>query len=461
MTMRSTPQLDLPAPMDRHLVVAEIAAVAMAAITLAALVFSGVRVADNPSFVPAVGCMTLLSDLLTAILLLSNAMVLKDRDPLRLGAAYLFSCLLLAAHLATFPGGLSTGPLIGSSEGSAWLWCFWQGGFPVLVLGFVFGRSSPLRSRDIPLAIAATAGTALLLTIVATAGSDWLPSLVQDDRYNEFMRFGVGPLLFVLSVVALGAVLFRRRMRDAVSIWLSLAMLASSLNMVLVLAGGERFSLGWCAARLLNLVVGVAVLVALLSNFIDQAQRAQVMNNRLKDLIATDPLTGIGNRLALDREMLLEWKRARREQTPLSLIMIDIDLFKSFNDRYGHPAGDRCIAAVGATLAQQAKRPADVAARLGGEEFVVLLPNTEEAGASRVADRVLAAISALNLPHADNPVGHVTVSIGVATCRPFDPNGNVGQFMEVADQALYRAKSAGRNQVCQSVAVLDAPARIC
>ena len=459
--MSADSPLDFPASTTRHLVAAAIVAVVITSVTLAALLFSGARLAANPCFVPAVGCMTLLSDFLTGILLLSNALILKNRDPMRLGVAYLFSCLLLGIHLATFPGGFAPDPLIGSSASSAWLWCFWQAGFPILVVAFAFGRSSPLRPYDMPVATTATFGTALFLTWAATDGAVWLPDLLQNNRYSHFMLFGIGPVLLVFSVAALGAVIVRRRLRDAVSIWLSLAMLASSLNMTLVLAGGERFSLGWCAARLLNLVVGIAVLVALLSDFINQTRRVLVINERLKDLITTDPLTGIGNRLALDRELVAEWKRARREQTALSMLMIDIDFFKSFNDRYGHPAGDRCIEAVGAALGCQARRPADLAARLGGEEFVLLLPNTEEDGAARVADRILAAVSALGLHHADNPCGHVTVSVGVATCRPFDPDSDVRHLMEDADRALYRAKSGGRNQVCAGAAAVNAPARIC
>ena len=125
--------------------------------------------------------------------------------------------------------------------------------------------------------------------------------------------------------------------------------------------------------------------------------------------------------------------------------MIDIDWFKGFNDRYGHPAGDVCLQQVAAALANQVQRPADLATRLGGEEFAVLLPSTEEIGAHQVAERIRAAVAGLNMPHASSALGHLTVSIGVATIRPFGSEHEAAQLVSWADQALYAAKAAGRN----------------
>jgi diguanylate cyclase (GGDEF)-like protein len=168
----------------------------------------------------------------------------------------------------------------------------------------------------------------------------------------------------------------------------------------------------------------------------------------LQSLSATDGLTGIANRRRCEDFLEQEWRRALRNQMPLSLILIDIDLFKAFNDCYGHLAGDECLRRVAQMLAESCRRPADLAARYGGEEFACLLPETDLGGAVWVANRILGNMNALNIPHATSTVAdHVTLSIGVATLIPM-----VGQahfdLIHRADKLLYAAKRKGRNQVC-------------
>ena len=128
------------------------------------------------------------------------------------------------------------------------------------------------------------------------------------------------------------------------------------------------------------------------------------------------------------------------------MLFIDIDYFKSYNDYRGHRAGDDCLAAIGKAIGHSLQRPADLAARYGGDEFVVLLPDTDTDGAVDVAGRVLAAIGALDIPHAASPLGRVTSSIGVAQVVPA-VNHTSEALLELADRALYAAKQAGRNRV--------------
>jgi diguanylate cyclase (GGDEF)-like protein len=167
----------------------------------------------------------------------------------------------------------------------------------------------------------------------------------------------------------------------------------------------------------------------------------------LEELSGTDGLTGIANRLRFDEFLMREWRRALRNRMPLSLILLDIDLFKAFNDHYGHLAGDDCLRQVAWVLTEGLRRPADLAARYGGKEFAGLLPETDAKGALWVASQILEKVSGLNIPHASSPVAdHVTVSIGVATLIPV-----VGQSaMDLiwrADVLLQAAKQSGRNQV--------------
>ena len=163
-------------------------------------------------------------------------------------------------------------------------------------------------------------------------------------------------------------------------------------------------------------------------------------------LAVTDPLTGLPNRRRFDQCLTDEWRRALREQLPLSLLLVDADLFKVFNDTYGHPSGDLCLNRIAEVMRAAAARSGDLAARIGGEEFILLLPNTTPDGARLVAERLCQAMRDQSIPHSGNPGGLVTVSIGCSTLVP-RAGQNFKELFGLADQALYAAKAAGRNCV--------------
>lgn len=161
----------------------------------------------------------------------------------------------------------------------------------------------------------------------------------------------------------------------------------------------------------------------------------------------SDGLTGIANRRAFDVALDKEVRRAKRAGTALSLLMIDIDAFKAFNDHYGHQQGDDALIRVAAALASMLQRPLDLIARYGGEEFAVILPELGGAHAQQLAEAMCLRIAALNIPHASAPgQGCVTVSIGMATGNGAQPD-DLGMLLGEADRALYEAKRAGRNRV--------------
>jgi diguanylate cyclase (GGDEF)-like protein len=175
---------------------------------------------------------------------------------------------------------------------------------------------------------------------------------------------------------------------------------------------------------------------------VDQLEQA---NTELTKLANIDGLTQIANRRAFDARIEHEWMRLRREQQPLSLILIDIDHFKIYNDTYGHIKGDACLQTIAHTLDENIKRPADLVARYGGEEFVALLPNTNEEGAEQMAQKLQEAIAQLQLPHrAHLSNSHVTISLGIATTIP-STETSPETFICKADKALYQAKANGRN----------------
>jgi diguanylate cyclase (GGDEF)-like protein/PAS domain S-box-containing protein len=173
--------------------------------------------------------------------------------------------------------------------------------------------------------------------------------------------------------------------------------------------------------------------------------------DRMERMAQTDGLTGLANRRHLDVTADREWRRCARERLPLSVLLIDADRFKLYNDAYGHLAGDDCLRAIASQLAAGARRPGDFAGRYGGEEFVLLLPNTDRDGAMKVAQCVRQLVQGLGLVHEGNTgFGVATVSIGAATARPGDPQSEVDSvsiLLAGADKALYQAKRGGRNQV--------------
>lgn len=178
----------------------------------------------------------------------------------------------------------------------------------------------------------------------------------------------------------------------------------------------------------------------------------KAQNELLRSLVFVDGLTGVANRRRFDEVLPAEWRRCRRSSTPLTLLMIDIDHFKRYNDHYGHPAGDACLQRVAATLKAHFSRSHDLVARYGGEEFVCLMPECDLAAGQRKAAELVAAVAALAIPHADSPTaGTVTLSIGIATVRP-DCDGTPETLLATADSALYEAKAGGRNSVRSATA---------
>ena len=177
----------------------------------------------------------------------------------------------------------------------------------------------------------------------------------------------------------------------------------------------------------------------------------KAQSDLLRQWVYIDGLTGVFNRRHFDERLASEWGRAERSGTALSVVLLDVDFFKRYNDRYGHQAGDDCLRSVAACLKACIKRPGDLVARYGGEEFVCLLPDTDLAGAMVVARHLGAAVHALQIAHADSAAAAVvTVSLGVCcqSSRPVLQTAGAAALLRQADSQLYLAKSSGRHQAC-------------
>jgi diguanylate cyclase (GGDEF)-like protein/PAS domain S-box-containing protein len=184
-----------------------------------------------------------------------------------------------------------------------------------------------------------------------------------------------------------------------------------------------------------------------ITSHILEKEKLEEVNEVLQQLSSTDGLTLIANRRYFDESLEREWRRAIRKKSELSLVMVDIDYFKAFNDTYGHLSGDQCIKNVAQVLHSSIHRSGDLAARFGGEEFIILLPDTDILGATKVARIIRATVEALEIPHSGSSINdYVTVSVGVATIKPALEN-NSRDLVYAADQALYESKQNGRNCV--------------
>lgn len=300
----------------------------------------------------------------------------------------------------------------------------------------------------------------LSVTLMITGASlSWIAAL---SHHPNAVHYHTGVTLIVLF----GNIVLNQRFRSAVVTSVGLVGLYGvSLMQVAGMSGEVRFN-NWmfCFA---------AVVISLIANFrMDQDQRRaylarlreQQRNEELSDAVellgklsAEDALTRLANRREFDRRLGIEWNRARRDGHALSLVLIDVDCFKNYNDHYGHPAGDACLQKVAEALQSVVRRSADLAARFGGEEFVVLLPATEADAAAALAEHMRQAVADLQIPHAaSRAAAGVTVSLGVASLRP-DDACQPSDLVAAADAALYRAKELGRNRVAAAQQQHSAP----
>jgi diguanylate cyclase (GGDEF)-like protein len=452
-------------------------------IFVAAAPFAKVPLASSLTFLPIYQSILVTNDVITAVLLFGQFGILHSRALLVLASGYLFSALMGVSHLLSFLGVFALTGLLGAgSQTTAWLYFLWHGIFSLLVLAYALLKtdSASIDASTWPrgrnrLAIVSSIVTVFVVacafTLLATIGHDALPAIMQDNR-DAPAKVIVATVSWTLSLVALAA-LWRRRPHSVLDLWLMVVMCAWIFDVALasVLNAG-RFDVGWYAGRIYGLLATSFVLVILLyensmlyAALIETHASDRKKADELQRLTTVDALTGIANRRAFDKALDQEWRRTVRHGTPLSLLMIDVDCFKRFNDTYGHVAGDQCLQAIGDVLGRYARRAGEVAARYGGEEFSVLLPHTEEDEARTLAQRVCQAVRDLNIPHENSlAAAHVTISVGVAStsgavasapgapmfgdgAQAGTPRPEPVSLVKSADKALYAAKTSGRNQV--------------
>ncbi|UJF31901.1 sensor domain-containing diguanylate cyclase [Paenibacillus hexagrammi] len=530
--------------------------------------YAGISIqAFLPAFISAVA----ICELITMYLVFSEFQVNRSPALAVLASAYLFTGLITIPHILTFPGVFSeTGLLHAGNQTAVWLWVFWHGGYPSFIFLYTlinrkYGEHqvTHLQARRILLsAVCGTIAIVTILTLIAIYGNSWLPKIIQKDNYRVLITSGIGPIVWTLNLLALLSMQFIVRKKSVVHIWLTLAVLASLLDVTLTLFSGSRYSIGWYVARLNSILSAGTLLVVFLYEIrflyyrvvqqerifrtvfefaavgiarIDLSQKPIESNHAFQQMLGYeeeelqktplsgithpedvllderlmdelvygqrknfqvekrylhknggmvwgnsivslvrgvndepeffigmveditkrkqyeeqihfqayhDALTGLPNRVLFADRLNLSVLQAARNPKKIGVMFLDLDGFKQVNDTLGHNIGDLLLKQVSERLVAS-MREGDTVARMGGDEFTMILPDLQDVNDARVlAERVL---NVVKQPYVLE--GHhvtVTTSIGISL---YPYHGEDGQtLMKLADMAMYKAKESGKNQ---------------
>jgi diguanylate cyclase (GGDEF)-like protein len=421
----------------------------MVLVAVLATPYAGVKLLQVPGFLVAYSTGLLILDILVFVLLISKARIEGNRGHMLLATAYLYAGIIIIPHLLTFPNALVPGMIAGATGSATWLWVFWHGGFAGLVIAYAL-ITKPVPAAGAPRVLSTVLTALTLAGIAAYVAIDWvqdLPPILQGEAYfSGSTGHAVMGCVFALTLGACALVLFKFRLRSAEDLWLTVGLVGACADVWLTLGAGARYSLGWYCGRVCGISTVFVLFTSLLNDVLMTYKSVALANDVLDKLTLTDSLTNLGNRRLFDEILSKEWRRCRRENTALTIIMIDVDDFKSYNDTYGHQAGDWCLQKIAEQLHASASRPGDMAIRYGGEEFALILPATDSGGGEYLARRVRLRIRDLAIPHAMSAYKVITVSAGIASLVPSE-SFDQGELVRLADVALYRAKAAGRDTV--------------
>jgi len=280
----------------------------------------------------------------------------------------------------------------------------------------------------------------IALCVLAIALVGWLDF----TRGPAWAGFSVRLIMrLVLTGIALAAL--RRNLTHAADKILLLVLLVLTGIVTVFAVTFISADISGAHYELLNYSRVVSNVISIIFSMTAMAAILYGVIHRYRDEALKDALSGLSNRRHFDLFRGTEWQRAVDQQRPLSMLVVDVDFFKSYNDNYGHAAGDRCLAQVADIIRASVRQNCDYCARIGGEEFAVLLPNTMAPGAAIVAQNICDAVRAAAIPHGSSQFGVVTVSVGVATAMPVGSDD--GMLFEAADRNLYKAKAMGRDRI--------------
>lgn len=409
------------------------------------------------AFLPIVATVWAMAELLTAFFLCSQFYVAGKLSYALIAVGYAFTGMLTLPYLYAFPGVFLNPPLpVGTLQVSIWIWVVWHITFPVVIAAtHIVDPTLEARvvsreriDRFLFAVVAGTTAAAVTVAAVIWAARDRLPLIIYSNgHFSEFYSLVVAPTVVIANLTSCAIVARRLRSAKALQLWVAVALLVSALDGLVNATSPARYTISWYVGKVEALTAASIVLIVLLFE-------VATLYRRLFDVASIDPLTGLSNRRTLDSVMRGVIALLPRSPSGVSLLMLDLDKFKHFNDRYGHAQGDEVLRVVAGVLRACASRPTDHIVRYGGEEFVLLLADTTLASARIVAERIRAAIEIAPVALGDGTFGSVTASIGIANAACCAAIDDVALFAE-ADRALYLAKERGRN--CVVVASDPAP----
>ncbi|MCU7553318.1 GGDEF domain-containing protein [Alteromonas sp. ASW11-19] len=426
-------------------------ALVIIAISVLSVIYGQLPGEPSGAFLGAYGTAVVMLETFSAILLFAQFRKTGHLTFGLLAMAYLWVALIAPFQVALLAGAFNDVAMIATSPSTAaWLWTFWHLGFPIFIaLAMLLNGRAPVVISEFGSWSALLLGGTLVLAFLAIVPTlfGWFefPSLLQDTTaFSATLLDVIGPLNIGLCLTALAIIVIKGRFNTGIYAWLVIALLAATCEGMVAIYSGSRFSLGWYAARILSLISSSAVFFALLVETIQLYHKIMQQNETLYELASTDSLSGLANRRAFDLRLNEELRRSKRSKSPLSLILLDVDNFKQFNDRHGHNNGDHCIRHIGKTLTTTLSRETDFPARVGGEEFAVVLPGSDSNDAQTIAERIRHRIAETSVQLDDGSDVYVSASIGVTTVVPKSRTRS-STLLKQADKALYAAKAAGKN----------------
>jgi diguanylate cyclase (GGDEF)-like protein len=450
--------LELAAATPRELKLA-FAVVCISVLVLAAAIpFARIPLPKITAFIPSYESALAISDLVTAVLLFGRVSRHHQYALLLLASGYLFNAAIIVVHGLSFPGVFSETGLLGASgQTTAWLYVFWHGGFPLFVLGYALlpeqDSASDNSHKDTGWVIAYSAAGVLAivaaLTLLVTAGSWLLPTIIQAGNYSLMVSTSASPTALGLSALALLA-LWLRPGRTVLDVWLMIVMGIWICDVTLsAVVSSSRYDLGWYGGRSYGFVAACSLLIVLLletnrlhGRLTKALAIARTLEQHLTFRAENDFLTGLPNRALFHDRLEMAMMRCRRNNSLMALLFLDVDNFKKINDGLGHAAGDDLLRSFALRLSQ-CVRASDTVARLGGDEFTVILENlSSRETAQALVDKLQ---STLRRPHGMGESAILAkASIGIAYFTGEALQAD--DLMKQADAALYEAKQHGRNR---------------
>jgi diguanylate cyclase (GGDEF)-like protein len=437
------------------------------AFVLAVVPFATSPLPQFAGFEPAYEGWSILCEAMMSVLLFSQFSIVKSRGLLTLACGCLVTALAAVARLLTVPGDFAPSGILGAGPQSpVWFFMIWTASFPVSVIIYslfkgpqgLVSRPSAAPSRvngtaRIGFSVAAVLAVMIAIFAVIGAFARSLPAMLDHGAFTPFAKVCATGIVAV-ALAAL-AVVWRRTPRTMLDGWLLMGLVMWLFDLVLSgLLSHAQYDLAWYAGRAYGAVSAGLLLIMLSLESANQYRQVFEMHNALvasnealHHLSLHDALTALPNRRYFDDHLNEQSAVMRRHRRSMAIVIFDVDDFKTFNDHFGHQAGDNCLSHIAQILKACCRRPTDLAARYGGEEFAFILPETDLASAMRVAESAREAIEHLQIRQGEGAAWpHVTISGGVAV---YDGRGDVSlkTVIAAADEALFQAKSRGRNRI--------------